>query len=100
MDRHAVLAAYDEQIRRHPAPAAPDGRIERDDRVVRSISGTDGWTGVTWSDADRASADAVIAAQIGRFAELSRAWEWKHYSYDQPPDLPARLLAAGFASTG
>ncbi|MGZ8634040.1 MAG: GNAT family N-acetyltransferase, partial [Solirubrobacteraceae bacterium] len=32
-----------------------------------------------------------------RIAELARRWEWKHYSYDQPPDLPARLLAAGFA---
>ena len=56
----------------------------------------DGWTGVTSCDLDRANADAVIAAQIRRFAEMSRPWEWKHYSYDQPPDLPERLLAAGF----
>jgi hypothetical protein len=27
---------------------------------------------------------------------VSGRWEWKHYSYDQPPDLPDRLLAAGF----
>ena len=64
--------------------------------MVRCISGGDGWTGVTWSDLDQVSADAAIAAQISRFAELSRPWEWKHYSYDQPPDLPDRLLAAGF----
>ena len=51
---------------------------------------------MTWCDLDHVSADAVIAAQISRFAELSRPWEWKHYSYDQPPDLPDRLLAAGF----
>src|SRR6185436_2741318 len=25
-------------------------------------------------------------------------WEWKHYSYDEPPDLADRLLAAGFTS--
>jgi GNAT superfamily N-acetyltransferase len=93
MDRHAVLAAFDEQIRRHPEP---DGHVERERRVVRSISAGDGWTGVTWSDLDAASADTVIAGQIARFAELSRPWEWKHYSYDEPPDLPDRLRAAGF----
>ena len=51
---------------------------------------------MTWCELDDVSADAVIAAQISRFAELSRPWEWKHYSYDRPPDLPDRLLAAGF----
>jgi len=96
VDRQAVLAAFDEQIRRHPEPDVPDGHVERDDRVTRSIGGANGWTGVTWSTLDDASADAVIAAQISRFAELSRPWEWKHYSYDQPSDLPDRLLAAGF----
>ena len=52
--------------------------------------------GVTWCDLDPASADAVIAAQIERFAGTGRPWEWKHYSYDRPADLPDRLLAAGF----
>ena len=97
MDGPAVLAAFDQQIRRHPAPDAPDGRVENDDDgVVRIVSGGDGWTGVTWCRLDQVNADAVIAAQISRFAGLSRPWEWKHYSYDQPPDLPDRLLAAGF----
>jgi GNAT superfamily N-acetyltransferase len=96
MDRQAVLAAFDEQMRRHPQPDAPDGHVEHDDGMVRCISGGEGWSGVTWSDLDQVSADAVIAAQISRFADLSRPWEWKHYSYDQPQDLPDRLLAAGF----
>jgi ribosomal protein S18 acetylase RimI-like enzyme len=96
MDRQAVLAAFDEQIRRHPEPDVPDGHVEYDGNVVRSVSGADGWTGVTWCDLDDVSADAVVAAQISRFAELSRRWEWKHYSHDRPPDLPYRLLAAGF----
>jgi len=98
VDRLAVLAAFDEQIRRRPEPEPPEGYLERDSNVIRSISGPGGWTGVNWSDLDDASADAVIAAQISRFAELSRPWEWKHYSYDQPPDLPDRLLAAGFTA--
>jgi ribosomal protein S18 acetylase RimI-like enzyme len=96
MDRHAVLAAFNEQIRQHPEPDALGGYVEHDDGVIRSISAGGGWSGVTWCDLDRVSADAVIAAQIRRFAELSRPWEWKHYSYDQPADLPERLLAAGF----
>jgi ribosomal protein S18 acetylase RimI-like enzyme len=94
--RRALLAAFDEQIRRHPQPAAPGGWIEHPAGVIRSIAGAGGWTGVSWCDVDAAGADAVIAAQIRRFAELSRPWEWKHYSYDEPRDLPERLLAAGF----
>jgi GNAT superfamily N-acetyltransferase len=86
MDRGAVLAAFDAQIRRRP-----DGRVERDGGVVRFVS-DGGWSGVSWSDLDEASADEAIAAQFGRF---EGAWEWKHYSYDSPADLPERLIAAG-----
>jgi GNAT superfamily N-acetyltransferase len=96
MKRQAVLATFDEQIRRHPTPDAPDGHVEHDAGVIRCIGGADGWNGVTWSALEDTNADTVIAAQVSRFAELARPWEWKHYSYDRPPDLPARLLAAGF----
>lgn len=91
-----MLAAFNEQIRRHPGPDGPGATVEYADHVVRSISLGDGWNGLTWSDLDPINADAVIAAQISRFAELNRPWEWKHYSYDQPADLSDRLLAAGF----
>ena len=88
MERRAVLTAFDEQIRRHPTPDGRGGRVEPDRGVIRCISGTDGWNGVTWSDLDNSNADAVILAQVSRFAVMSTPWEWKHYSYDQPPDLP------------
>lgn len=88
--------AFDEQVRRHPEPVTPSEQVEREDRVVRFISEGDGWNGVTWCDLDEASADGVVASQIERFAELARPWEWKHCSWDQPADLPDRLLAAGF----
>jgi GNAT superfamily N-acetyltransferase len=97
MDEQAVLAAFDEQVRRHPPPG-PHAHVEHEDGVVRSVSDGDGWSGVTWSDLEPLSADAVIAAQISRFAQLSQPWEWKHYSYDRPADLPERLLALGFAA--
>jgi len=61
MDRQAVLGAFDEQIRRRPEPDAPDGHVEHDDTVIRSMSAGDGWIGVTWCDLDQVSADAVIA---------------------------------------
>ena len=95
MERAGVLAAYDEQIRRRPQPEAPEGRVETDGAVVRQLSGPDGWSGVTWSRLDAATASEVIAAQVARFTEHGQPWEWKHYSHDPPPDLPRRLEAAG-----
>jgi GNAT superfamily N-acetyltransferase len=96
MDRDAVLAAFDEQVRRRPRPDTAGGRVERDERVIRCVAEGEGWNGVIWTGLDAAGADAAIAAQVARFREGSRPWEWKHYSYDRPPDLPERLLAAGF----
>jgi hypothetical protein len=95
VDAHAVLAAYDEQVRRNP-DAGPGRHVERDGHVVRVVADEDdGWSGVVWSDLDGVDADAVIAAQASRFAELRGTWEWKYYSYDRPEDLPERLRAAG-----
>ena len=51
---------------------------------------------MTWSALEDADVDAVIAAQIDAFAGIATGWEWKHYSHDQPPDLPDRLVRAGF----
>ena len=87
-----LLAAYDEQVRRRPVPDGPDDVVEQVGGVVRCVSAT-GWSGVTYSDLAGRDADAVIAAQLAR---MTGTWEWKHYSHDEPPDLPERLLAAGF----
>src|SRR4051794_27565795 len=92
----SATRGLDEQIRRHPIAGAFDGYVEYEEKVIRCISGADGWNGVTWSALSDSNADAVIAAQIGRFQELGRPWEWKHYSYDEPGDWSARRLAAGF----
>jgi GNAT superfamily N-acetyltransferase len=95
METAAVLAAFDEQMRRSPK-AGPADRVEIDERVTRVVSGSGGWSGVVWSDLTETDADAVIAAQIRRFAGSGQGWEWKQYSYDRPADLPGRLQAAGF----
>jgi GNAT superfamily N-acetyltransferase len=94
MERQPVLDAFD-QLRRSPGADHPVGRIEQDKRVTRYVSHEGGWNGVIWSDLDESTADDVIAEQILRFASVCEAWEWKHYSYDQPADLPRRLVAAG-----
>lgn len=95
MDHAAVLRDFDEQMRRDH-PAGTGTRVERDERVTRVLSTGDGWNGVVWSDLKTASADTVIADQIRRFGAVSEPWEWKHYSYDGPADLPSRLRSAGF----
>lgn len=94
MDPHAVLEAFEDQIRRNPQPR-PGIQVERDRQTVRVVAPGEGWAGVVWSGLTNADANAVIAAQVARFATLGQPWEWKYYSYDEPPDLPARLRAAG-----
>jgi hypothetical protein len=98
VDPAAVLDAFDQQVRRHQDPTPLDGIVERDELVVRCVSAGAGWNGLTWSDLDAGNADRVIAAQLDRFAEVGREWEWKHYSHDQPADLPHRLVEAGFTA--
>jgi GNAT superfamily N-acetyltransferase len=90
VDNRAVLAAFNQQIR--SGRDRPPG-WEHVDGVVRIVPEDRGWAGVIWSDLDATTADAAITAQVARFA--GRSWEWKHYSYDRPEDLPQRLLAAG-----
>jgi GNAT superfamily N-acetyltransferase len=92
MDVRAALAAFEEQVRRVPPSDGPDSVVEHDGDIVRVVAER-GWSGVVWSGLDGSTADAAIARQLARFAGLD--WEWKLYSYDQPPDLAARLRAAG-----
>lgn len=98
MDRATVLRAFDEQVRRHAEPDTPEEVVELDEHALRHISPAGGWSGITWSRLEEASADAVIDEQIGRFSAFARDWEWKHYSYDEPADLPRRLLERGFSA--
>ncbi|MGW3340322.1 GNAT family N-acetyltransferase [Streptomyces sp. NPDC001009] len=96
MDHSAALARYDLEMRQHARPDAPGARIERAGAVVRQVAGERGWNGVVWSGLDAAWADRAIEEQIARFTGLGRDFEWKLYGHDGPPDLAARLTAAGF----
>jgi GNAT superfamily N-acetyltransferase len=96
VDLAAVRAAFDDQMRRDPAPG-PDARVAREDRVTRLLAVDGSWAAVQWSDLDEADADAVIAAETARDVPYL---EWKHYSGDRPADLPERLAAAGLTPEG
>ncbi len=96
MDLKAVLALYDEQVRRSPPPAPGGERVEHEPHLSRILRERDGWGMVSWSRLDGLDADAVIAGEIERLSGLCNEWEWKHYSHDRPADLPRRLLEAGF----
>jgi GNAT superfamily N-acetyltransferase len=93
VQRDAVLTAFNQQIRQRPTPAH---LAETDGDVIRVVAAEEGWAAVTWSALTPAGADAAIRRQIDRFGQTGVEWEWKHYSYDTPPDLPDRLAAAGF----
>ena len=100
MDDAALLAAFDTQIRRRPE-REPGFRLDLSADpapVLRLVpeAGAPWGGGVFWCDLDESSADAAIAAAVEVFrAAGGRPWEWKHYGYDRPGDLPERLRAAG-----
>lgn len=94
-----LLALFDRRMRAAPQPDEPGERVEHADGVVRMTGARPSdWHGVLYSDLDEGTADAAIRAQIAYFRTLGADFEWKHYSHDQPADLGARLLAAGFAA--
>ena len=96
LDLAAVRAAFDRQIRRNADAGEPGAMVEADAGVLRWLAPGTQTSCITWSSLTGDSADAVIAAQKAYFSARGTAVEWKYYDYDQPADLPARLIAAGF----
>jgi len=88
MDADAALALFDAQLRRL------DGRPAG--LVYRNASPAGNW--IVHTDLTAENADQVIAEQQEYFAGVGGPVEWKYYGYDQPADLPERLVAAGFVA--
>jgi GNAT superfamily N-acetyltransferase len=101
VDRQALLALYDRQIRRDVrAPDVEEATLERHAKtVVWYGKAEDDPSGVLWSDLTDEDAEAVIAAEVGRLRQWGRPFEWKYFSHDKPTDLPRRLEAAGLRPT-
>jgi len=91
-----VRAAFDAQIRRRTDSDEAGGVVEPDDGVLRFVAPGTQTSCIVWSQLSPDSADAAIAAQRAYFTARGTPVEWKYYDYDQPADLPQRLLAAGF----
>jgi GNAT superfamily N-acetyltransferase len=96
VDIDAVRTAFDAQIRRKAEPDEPGAVVEADDGVLRWVAPGSETSCIIWSALTDDTADAAIAAQKAYFTTRGTPVEWKYYSYDQPADLPARLVAAGF----
>jgi GNAT superfamily N-acetyltransferase len=96
VDIDAVRAAFDAQIRRKADADEPGAVIESDAGVLRWVAPGTQTSCIIWSQLSADSADAAIAAQREYFAARGTPVEWKYYDYDQPADLPERLVAAGF----
>ncbi|MFD1373391.1 GNAT family N-acetyltransferase [Actinoplanes sichuanensis] len=97
VDTGALLAAYDAQMRL-PTGAVPTGIThEYDGPVLRIVGGHVGRiraprdVGVTGAGLDR-----LIARQRDHFQARGQGVEWKVRAHDLPPELPERLVAAGF----
>jgi GNAT superfamily N-acetyltransferase len=97
MDIAALRAAYDEQLRVE-SPNPPAGvSYQRDGPVLRVVGHFRGFISAPRDAGVRgAELDRLIARQRDYFARRGEAVEWKTRGHDEPADLPARLLAAGF----
>ena len=96
MDNKELLAIFDREQRRDANE--PASRREVTPYVVRHVPqyADARWGWVIYSQLAGADVDAVIEEQIAYFKALGLNFEWKWYSHDEPPDLPARLIAHGF----
>jgi GNAT superfamily N-acetyltransferase len=93
----ALLAAFDAQARAEPHDPPPGVWHETDGPVVRVVGQVRGFISAPRDTGARgAELDWLIARQRNYFAARGESVEWKTYDYDEPPDLPDRLRAAGF----
>ena len=98
MDRAALLARYDEELRRRAPYFDADMRLERDGDVVRLLGATTdaGNNCVLFSALDESSAAACVDRQVAYFRGLGRDFEWKLHEHDSPASLGSLLRERGF----
>jgi GNAT superfamily N-acetyltransferase len=87
-DAHRAAAAEGDG-----APLERDGPVTRIRYTVSALVLTPSDTGLRGGELDE-----VIIRQRDAFAALGMPVEWKTYAYDQPADLPERLVAAGYVA--
>jgi hypothetical protein len=97
LDLLRTRQAYDTQVRRSSDADGTGATVVATPRIVRwaAVDGH-GWSGITWSDLRGDDVDKAVAEQVAYFSARRQRFEWKLYDYDEPVDLSAHLLAAGF----
>jgi GNAT superfamily N-acetyltransferase len=100
LDTAELLAAYDEHMRPAEYLNVEDGvGVERDGPVVRMFGRHQGFVSAPRDlGVEGAEVDRLIERQRDFFAARGEGVEWKTRGHDLPPDLPERLLAAGFVA--
>jgi GNAT superfamily N-acetyltransferase len=93
MDEMTILRQLD--IERQTV-ADSDTRLETTAHVVRAFGAGNTWSGVVYSSFSAPETEAIVQGEIEYFTRLGRAFEWKIYSHDEPPDLLLHLRKSGF----
>ncbi|WP_084668212.1 GNAT family N-acetyltransferase [Myxococcus stipitatus] len=93
-----ILERFEQLVRRRTATQDPAWCYEQGEGFVRALgpSPSPFDNSLCWARTDEGNADAVIQAQVEHFRARGRAFMWKVYTQDEPHDLEARLLRAGF----
>ena len=92
-----LLAAYDDLRPWMPAAPQPGLSYERRGAVLRVVGQYRGFIDTARNVGVEGEAlDSLIGEQRDFFSRRGEAVEWKTRGHDEPPDLPAKLLAAGF----
>jgi GNAT superfamily N-acetyltransferase len=94
-----LLRLYDKEERTRTDGLGPGFCVEWDGPILRMI-GPDreaSANAILFASLDGAAADEAIERQVAFFGADGRSFEWKHFSHDEPADLPRRLRAAGFS---
>lgn len=96
MDARELLDIFDREQRRDVS--APGAVREATPYVVRHVplQPNARWGWIVYSQLTPENADEVIAEQVAFYTARNLSFEWKWYSHDLPPDLPARLIRHGF----
>jgi hypothetical protein len=88
---------YEEQVRRNTTPDHSGSTVDYGETFVRwSASNGVGWSEVFWTTLNDSNADEAIADHIEFYRSRGLSFMWTVHDYDQPGDLGARLLKAGF----
>jgi GNAT superfamily N-acetyltransferase len=91
VDPAYILQILDRERQRVPGFGT---HLEVMPNVVRAVGVA--WNGIAFARFSTAEAETIIDQEIAHWNSVDRAFEWKVYSHDQPPDLISRLRKRRF----